>query len=339
MPPLELPAEKGSNPWISVIMPINSCRATIKRALDGLHRQMVPDRCEIIFICDTIRDDTLEIIDAHPLVLLWDIVKIDQPGRGLAAAYNTGWRAARSRYILNMHPDCYPKDNDAMLRMAALLENEKALAVQPLVDIPQNDWEVMSFWDRVTSAQFRHAKPSHALLGKFDLIRRDALERIGGFDEARFYSAGEDADMIMRIWAAGQLASSDVVVIHAHQHPLSSQFISALRKHAQIGEGSGALLRKYWHTPDFWHRAWLIVGLNLLKLALLIGIFIPPLSLYAVLLMLLLAGYYGRWAMLTRDWRVPLIPITVSVMFSIFAVFMVRGFILGRQSFHYSKIF
>jgi len=83
----------------------------------------------------------------------------------------------------------------------------------------------------------------------------------------------------------------------------------------------------------------LIVGLNLLKLALLIGIFIPPLSLYAVLLMLLLAGYYGRWAMLTRDWRVPLIPITVSVMFSIFAVFMVRGFILGRQSFHYSKIF
>src|ERR1700690_4490543 len=143
MSQLELPAEKRRNPWISIVIPIHSCRATIKRALDGLHRQVVPARCEIILICDTIRDDTLEIIDAHPLTLLWDMVKINQPGRGLAAAYNSGWRAARSQYILNMHPDCYPRDNDAMLRMVALLESENALAVQPLVDIPQNDWEGM----------------------------------------------------------------------------------------------------------------------------------------------------------------------------------------------------
>jgi len=48
----------------------------------------------------------------------------------------------------------------------------------PLIDIPQGDWHKMSFWDRVTSSQFRNAKPAHGLSGKFDLIRRDALEKM-----------------------------------------------------------------------------------------------------------------------------------------------------------------
>ena len=79
------------------------------------------------------------------------------------------------------------------------------------------------------------------------------------------------------------------------------------------------------------------MGFNGLKLLLLIGIFVPSVSLYAAVLMLLLATYYGRWAMLTRDWRVVLIPFAVSLMFSVFAVSMVKAFICRRQSFDYFK--
>jgi hypothetical protein len=236
-----------------------------------------------------------------------------------------------------MHSDCYPAKDDAMVCMAGWLEQGGALAVEPLLDIPQGDWEAMSFWDRVTSAQFRNAKPAHGLSGKFDLIRRDALEKIGGFDEAHFFSSAEDADIIERIWEIGKIAYSDVVAIHAHLHPPNAGFKATLRKHTQLGEGSGALLRKHWHSVDFLRRAWLIVGLNGLKLVLLIGIFIPPVSLYAIVLMLLLSVYYARWAMLTRDWRVVLIPFAVSVMFAFFAVAMVRAFIRGRQAFDYIK--
>lgn len=328
---------KHPAPWASVVVPVHSCRNTIVKSLDGLFRQRVPWWCEVIFVCDTIKDDTMELIHNHPLAKQWDIVEIKKPGRGLAEGYNLGWQAARSNYVFIMHSDCYPVDDDAMLRQVQWLEKENAVAVMPLIDIPQNDWFKMNFWDRVTSSQFRHAKPAHGLAGKFDLMRQDALKKIGGFDEKRFFSAAEDADMVEQVNKIGKLAASDVVVVHAHLHPPASRFISVLRKQAQYGEGAGALLRKNISSFDFIRRAFIILAVNGLKLALFIGLFIPPISIYSLGLLLLLATYYGRWAMLTKDWRSPLIPFAVSLMFSINALSIVRGFIQGRQSFHYHK--
>ena len=283
----------------------------------------------------------MEIIRNHPVSKQWEVVVINKPGRGLAEGYNLGWRAARSNLVFFMHSDCYPVADDAMLQMVAWQERENALAVMPLIDIPQNDWESMNFWDRVTSSQFRHAKPAHGLSGKFDLMRRDALEKIGGFDEKRFFSASEDADMIEQVNKVGKVAASDVVVIHAHLHPPESRFISVLRKQAQYGEGGGALLRKNIGSFDFFRRAFVILALNGLKLTLLVGIFLWPISwiisVVSLVLLLALSAYYGRWAMLTPDWRSPLIPFAVSLMFSINALSMVRGFIQGRQTFHYHK--
>ena len=327
----------GEPPWVSVVMPIRKCRATVGKSLDALYRQEVPSRCEIIFVCDREDDDSIEVIRAHPLVSKWVAVEIYRPGRGLAESYNLGWKAARSKYVLFMHSDCYPVDDDALRRVVECLECKNVLAVQPLVGIPKSDWDTMSFWDRVTSSQFRHAKPEHGLGGKFDLFRRDVLEKLGGYDEERFFSSAEDADMHERLCALGETACSDVLVIHAHKHPPSARFSSTLRKHAQLGEGSGALFRKYWRSPDFLRRAYVIIGLNVLKLAFLVGMFIPPVSLYSAVLMLLLATYYGRWAMLSRDWRVVLIPFAVSLMFAVFAVSMVKAFLLGQQSFDYVR--
>jgi glycosyltransferase involved in cell wall biosynthesis len=318
-------------------MPVRKCRATVARSLDALLRQKVAGPCEIIFVCDQPNDDSLEVIRRHPLLKSWQSTEIFRPGRGLAQAYNLGWQAAHSSHIFNMHSDCYPVDDDAMVRLVAWMERDKAVAVMPLNDIPQGDWESMSFWDRVTSAQFRHAKPAHALMGKFDLLSREALEKLGGFDEEHFWSAAEDADIIERLWTVGKISFSDVVVVHAHQHPPDAAFVSTLRKHTQAGEGAGALFRKYWRNVPFLRRAWPIVAVNVLKLVLLIGIFIPPISLYALALLLLLSAYYGRWAMLGRDWRVALIPFAVALMFSFSAVAMVRSFIRGRQSFDYLK--
>jgi cellulose synthase/poly-beta-1,6-N-acetylglucosamine synthase-like glycosyltransferase len=324
-------------PWASMVMPIHSCRNTILKSLDGLDRQQVPWWCEVIFVLDTIKDDTLELVHNHPFNKKWEVIEISKPGRGLAEGYNIGWKAARSNLVFYMHGDCYPVADDAMLQMHRWLEKENAVAVMPLIDIPQGDWHKMSFWDRVTSSQFRNAKPAHGLSGKFDLIRRDALEKCGGFDEKRFFSAAEDADIVEQLNKVGKVAASDVLCIHAHLHPPESRFISVLRKQAQYGEGGGALIRKNVHSFDFLRRASVILALNFTKLTLLICLFIWPLTPYAAILLLLLSAYYGRWAMLSKDWRAPLVPFAVSLMFSINALSMVRGFIQGHQSFHYHK--
>jgi len=327
-------------PWVSIVMPIRKCQATVGKSLDALLRQQVPARCEIILVCNGYQeeaDDSIDIIRLHPLVKKWDAVEIFGSGRGLAGSYNLGWKAARSRYVLFMHSDCYPVDNDALRRMVECLEHNDAVAVEPLIGIPPNDWETMSFWDRVTSSQYRYAKPARGFSGKFDLFRRDVLEKLCGYDEENFFSAAEDSDLAERLCTVGKTVGSNVLVMHGHKHPAATRFTSTLRKHAQLGEGTGALLRKYWRSTFFLGRYYILMGFNGLKLLLLIGIFVPPVSLYAAILMLLLATYYGRWAMLTRDWRVVLIPFAVSLMFSVFAVSMVKAFICRRQSFDYFK--
>ncbi len=321
-------------PWASVVMPIRKCRATV-RCVRWIRccAKKFPARVKS-FSPVTSRMTTRSKLSAITRwSKQWQATEIFRPGRGLAEAYNLGWRAARANYVFNMHSDCYPVDDNAMVRMVDWLEREGSLAVEPLNDIPQGDWDAMSFWDRVTSAQFRNAKPAHALMGKFDLFRRDALEKLGGFDEKRFWSAAEDADMVERLWEVGKISFADVVVIHAHQHPPDAAFVSALRKHTQAGEGAGALFRKYWRSYSFLRRAWLIVGLHMLKLVLLVGIFIPPISLYALALMLLLSIYYARSTLFMKDWRVVLIPFAVALMFSFFAIGMLRAFIRGRQAF------
>ncbi len=95
MPTPEISKDNADDsiPWASVVMPIHSCRNTIPKALDGLYRQKTPGRCEVIFVCDTIKDDTLEIIHNHPLAKRWEMVEISKPGRGLAEAYNIIWLA------------------------------------------------------------------------------------------------------------------------------------------------------------------------------------------------------------------------------------------------------
>lgn len=323
--------------WASLVIPLRNSRKSIGQALDALARQKISGPCELILVCDTITDGTLEMVHAHPLASKWTVVEIHHPGRGLAQAYNLGWKAARAEYVFIMHSDCYPAADDAMLRHIACLEREQALAVQPLVDIPKDDWDKMSFWDRVTSSQFRHSEPLPGFGGKFDLIRKDTLEKVGPFDEERFFSAVEDSDMVERLMKVGRLATSDVVVIHAHVHPPEAKFMALIRKQAQLGQGTGALYRKYWFSFAFSRRWLLITGLNAAKLFLPLGLFIPPITLYCAVLLVLLSLYYARWALLSRDWRVVLVPFAVPVMFAANGVSQVRGFITGRQTFDYIK--
>lgn len=334
-PPSTAAVKGESDFWISVVIPLRDSRKSIGKALDGLHHQKLAGRCELILVCDLIHDDTLELIHNHPLAKDWSVVEITKPGRGLAEGYNLGWKAARAPQVLFMHSDCYPIADDAMLQMCETLRRESAVAVKPLVATPDGDWETMSFWDRVTSARFYPARPEHNLLGKFDLFDRAALEKIDGFDQQRFLSSTEDADITVRLLAIGKIVAADVVVIHAHLHPPEAKFKAVLRKQGQTGEGFGALVRKHGLVFAFTGGMLPVTAINLLKLVLPIAVFIPPVSLYAAILLALLSLYYVRWAVFTADWRVVVLPVAIPLIFLAYGVATIRGYCRGRQAFDY----
>lgn len=239
-----------------------------------------------VIIDNASTDDSLEFADAIPGVL--SIIR-NQSNLGFAAACNIGWRATTAEYVLFLNPDteCLPGSIEILNQTMASGENVWA-AGGHLVDrsgIHQADFNVRSFpniprlaaemllLDGIARAVFvrrgnRHGvdaavevdQPAAACL----MVTREALERIGGFDE-RFHPAWfEDVDLCRRIRSLGGRILYQPAAVFRHQGGYS------LRRMARI------TFLEHFHTNQiryfrkhFGNRAaarvkrWIVMGLLL----------------------------------------------------------------------------
>jgi cellulose synthase/poly-beta-1,6-N-acetylglucosamine synthase-like glycosyltransferase len=192
----------------------------------------------------------------------------------------------------------------------------------------------MSFWDRVANARYVD-RPAHGMGGKFDGIRRSALQRIGGFDECAFFSAGEDCDLLIRLEGAGRIVRSDVHVVHAHRYPAHTSLRSLFRKQRQLGEGFGALVRRHGRRM-LMHDMRHLVFAHGLKLVLFLLLPVWPVTLLAAGGLLVLALRYSGRALWVADARVLVVPFVQVALFGVFLVGALTGWRRGRQAFDYN---
>jgi N-acetylglucosaminyl-diphospho-decaprenol L-rhamnosyltransferase len=169
-------------------------------------------------------DGTLELVrEKFPEVTL-----IEQDNLGFGAGYNRGMRAASGRYHLLINSDAWVV-GDAVERMALFAdERPRAAVVGPRLLNPDGTLQrsVRGFptlWRLATEYLFlrKLAPHSHALnefyAGGFDhdevreadfvmaaclLVRREAADRVGLFDE-RFFMFSEEVDWCYRFRQAG----------------------------------------------------------------------------------------------------------------------------------------
>jgi N-acetylglucosaminyl-diphospho-decaprenol L-rhamnosyltransferase len=148
--------------------------------------------------------------------------------RGFAHACNAGWRRGSEPYVLFLNPDA-TIDRDSLDRMVAVAEADAAIgAVAPRIVEPDGalDYSLRRFprlrstyaqalflhrvfprapWtdelERRASAYDRTGSPEWAS-GACLLVRRTALERLGGLDEG-FFLYCEDLDLCRRLRDAG----------------------------------------------------------------------------------------------------------------------------------------
>ncbi len=121
------------------------------------------------------------------------------PARGPAAARNAGWRACDSEWVAFLDDDVEPEPG-----WAAQLAAELAAAapdvggVQGRIVVPLPAARRPTDWERNTRGLER------ARWATADLAyRRAALEAVGGFDERFPRAYREDADLGLRVTAAG----------------------------------------------------------------------------------------------------------------------------------------
>ncbi|MFD4629141.1 glycosyltransferase family 2 protein [Streptomyces sp. NPDC058284] len=168
-------------------------------------------------------------------------------GRGPAAARNTGWRAAeRVPWIVFLDDDVVPGlawGDDLALDLAAATED--TAAVTALIDVPLPADRRPTDWERNTAglATARWITADMA-------YRRTALEAVKGFDERFRRAFREDADLALRVLAAGWTVAEGT---RSTTHPVrpAGRWISV---RLQAGNADDVLMTRL-HGADWWHRA------------------------------------------------------------------------------------
>jgi GT2 family glycosyltransferase len=182
---------------------------------------------------------------------------------GFAAANNVAARGTEAPFLVFLNPDAFPEPNWLRELIALAFNNPQAAAIgstQMRADAPgvfDGAGDVLHATGlayRALHGMKRHAPPrlgeSFAACGAALLVRREAYEEIGGFDE-RYFCYFEDVDLCFRLRLRGWrvLQSPDAVVVHVGGGSAGSR--------SQLADFHGARNRtwtffKCMPSPLFW---------------------------------------------------------------------------------------
>jgi glycosyltransferase involved in cell wall biosynthesis len=173
-------------------------RPSLRRLLDALVAGDGPAPAAVIVVDDRRGGGTP--IDVDALVAAgWDARVVRGRGAGPAAARNTGWRLAAARWIAFLDDDVVPSPSwraDLAADLAGLPPDVHGSQGRIAVPLPAG--RRPTDWER-NVACLEDARWATADMA----YRRSALAATGGFDERFPRAYREDADLALRVTAAG----------------------------------------------------------------------------------------------------------------------------------------
>jgi GT2 family glycosyltransferase len=192
---------------------------------------------EVIVVDNASTDGSLETVADLPVTT----VALDRNG-GFAHGCNAGWRAGKGRAVLLLNPDARLRDG-ALERLLEVLDADAGVAaVAPrIVDLEGRlDFSQRRFprlrstyaqalflhrlfprarWtDEVVRDEEAYDRPGSPdwVSGACVLVRRPALEALGGLDEG-FFMYCEDIDLCRRLWDSGSRVAFEPGAIVEHE--------------------------------------------------------------------------------------------------------------------------
>lgn len=227
-------------PRVDVVVVSFNSRAKLRACVEPLAGA---DGLNVVVVDNASRDDTLATIADLPISVL-----ALEENFGFGAGCNVGWRSASSPYVLFLNPDARMSP-EAIRELAKHAEQHpRSAAFGPRLVTPSGelDYSLRRFprlrstfaralflhrlspnasWvDEVIRDPRAYAEP-HAVdwvTGACLLVRRTALEDVGGFDE-RFFMYCEDKDLCARLWKAGYEVGYEPSVECGHEGGAGSE--------------------------------------------------------------------------------------------------------------------
>ena len=234
----ESPFPPGINwPRISVVVCSYNGASTIRDTLDGLQKLDYPG-LETIVVDDGSTDSTAQIASEYPVQL------IRNKNGGLSQARNTGIHAATGEIVAFIDDDAYPDIHWLKFLAKTIIEGKYVGVGGPNLPPPSDGWKA----DAVANSP---GNPNVVLLtdniaehipGVNMMFRKDALNKIGGFDPV-FRAAGDDVDLCWRLReAGGTIGFSPAAIVWHHRRNSIRKF---WRQQVGYGRAEGLLERKW----------------------------------------------------------------------------------------------
>jgi histidinol-phosphate phosphatase family protein len=242
---LTAPHDAAIDHVFDIVVP-SAGRASLQRLLEALAAGGGPRPGALILVDDRPAPDRVGLAAGVPSGLAGRVEVLATGGRGPAAARNAGWRASRAEWVAFLDDDVVPPPGwAAALRRDLAAAPAEVAGSQGRVRVPLPAGRRPTDWER-NVAGLERARWATADMA----FRRAALAAVGGFDERFPRAYREDADLALRLRAAGHrltVGERDV----CHPVPRAGRWTS-VRK--QAGNADDVLMRAL-HGRDWRARA------------------------------------------------------------------------------------
>lgn len=215
------------------MLPVYNGMPYVAAAIESVLSQSFTD-FELLVIDDGSTDGSSEVLERYrssdPRVRL-----VRRANKGLVATLNEMVAMSRGSLLARMDADdvCLP---DRLLHQVAFMEGSPetvALGSRATLMDPEG-LLIADFIDHTSHEQIDRAllKPEIGILHPTVMMRRDAVDRVGGYRGS--YPHVEDLDLFLRLAEVGRLANLAQALLHYRVHPNS---VSHLHAEAQAAAG------------------------------------------------------------------------------------------------------
>ena len=309
---------------ITILMPLHNGETTLKETLESLLDQ-TRKFDELVIVDDGSKDGSIgrvkETLNGRREYKLIE----NEKQRGLASTYNKGIRASSGDLIVTLHQDIV-LEKDALEKLIEPFRDEKIVAATHVVSHPLEILNKYNFWQKCFFARLA-GKKFRGVDGKFDAFHKDALEKVGLFDEVHFKTAGEDGDMVYKLKKIGKIIETRAKIIHTHKNDPDFGWRDIVKKQAQYSEAQGALLaRGRILRPE-------AIIKSFFREILLAALLFPYLRVLSFGLILAYSFFYTKLVFLKefKDRRILALPFLNIFLLLVSLVYSLKGFIYGKQ--------
>lgn len=185
-------------PTISVIIPAYNAEKTIKQTIESVLNQTFND-FELIVINDGSQDSTMEILGSisDPRLKVFSY-----PNSGVATSRNRGISSAFGEYISFLDADDLWTPDKLEVQLKALQESTQAAVAYSWTDCIDESGQFLrrGYYINVSGNVYQKLLLTNFLEnGSNPLIRKEALDKVGDFDESLI--PAEDWDLYLRLAA------------------------------------------------------------------------------------------------------------------------------------------